>query len=82
MIERRQTFIHEAGHIVGVWNTNKQEAQFYGRGASQALAAASPRMALRNADNFGYYVVDRASAPILNPSSVNRTIASLPAEVE
>ena len=60
--ERIQTFVHEAAHIAG--RSVAREAPWYGK--PDAITKAHirrplrPRMALRSADNIGYYALDLA----------------------
>lgn len=60
--ERIQTFVHEAAHIAG--RSVTREKSWYGETNAQALAhkprPLRPRMALRSADNIGYYAIDLA----------------------
>lgn len=60
--ERIQTFVHEAAHIAG--RTVAQENAWYGKSTAQAQALKRrplrPRIALRSADNIGYYATDLA----------------------
>lgn len=60
--ERIQTFVHEAAHIAG--RTVAREGDWYGKSTAQAQALKRrplrPRMALRSADNIGYYATDLA----------------------
>jgi hypothetical protein len=60
--ERIQTFVHEAAHIAG--RTVADEDPWYGKSAAKRLAhkhrPARPRMALRSADNIGFYATDLA----------------------
>lgn len=61
-VERIQTFVHEAAHIAG--RSVAREKPWYGETAAKTLAHKHrpfrPRMALRSADNIGYYAVDLA----------------------
>lgn len=60
--ERIQTFVHEAGHVAG--RSVAKEDPWYGKAKAQLLAHTHrplrPRMALRSADNIGFYATDLA----------------------
>lgn len=58
--EQAQTFIHEAAHLV--WVFNARERLKYGKSVSRCLARVAPVRARRNADNYGYYVMDQGLA--------------------
>ena len=60
--DRIQTFVHEAAHIAG--RSVAKEDPWYGKLAAHTLAHTGrvlrPRMALRSADNIGFYATDLA----------------------
>ena len=60
--ERIQTFVHEAAHIAG--RSVAFEEPWYGKPDAITKAHTHrplrPRMALRSADNIGYYALDLA----------------------
>ncbi len=65
--ERIQTFVHEAAHIAGRWVVD--EDPWYGRDKAHSMAhihrPGRRRMAMRSADNIGYYAIDIAENGIL-----------------
>jgi hypothetical protein len=65
--ERIQTFVHEAAHIVGRWVVN--EDPWYGREDAHNMAhirrPGRCRMAMRSADNIGYYAIDIAENGVM-----------------
>jgi hypothetical protein len=52
------TLIHEYGHFVGDGRGPSSADYLYGRVGAQRIAVDDPRTAIRNADNYEYYITD------------------------
>lgn len=55
---RVATLIHEYGHFVGDGRGPATADYGYGRGKAQGYAVNDPRTAIRNADNYEFYITD------------------------
>ena len=66
-MERTQTFIHEAAHIVGVNST--KEKKWYGLDCSRCLALQNPARARMSPDNYAYYAMSQALVNPLRPAT-------------
>lgn len=51
-----QSIVHEVGHTIGIFLAG--EGKLYGTAKSKQLAVDNPDRALKNADNFGYFVLE------------------------
>ncbi len=66
-MERTQTFIHEAAHIVGV--NSAGERKWYGLTCSRCLALRHPARARMSPDNYAYYAMSQALVNPLRPAT-------------
>lgn len=60
-VKKTQTFIHEAAHIRGAVLGGDNIKKYYGVKAAKKRAFCRPSIAIRTAENIGYYAVCRAS---------------------
>jgi len=71
--EMVETLVHEGSHHATAYTDDVvfQGKKTYGRHACQELAGKEPLLALKNADNFGYYIQDVADAVHDHPGQVS-----------